>query len=95
MHTQTHTETQPVVSFLVAQFYCFASMKTLAKCHICNHCVIGEKTCKNTVIGPDKLPELWRNGPWLFKGARQSPSATVALLLKALPGATKSRTCNM
>ena len=38
-------------------------MKTLAKYHICNHCVIGEKTFKNILIGPGKLPGLSRNGP--------------------------------
>ena len=37
-------------------------MKTLAKYHICNHCVIGEKTFKNILIGPGKLPGLSRNG---------------------------------
>ena len=37
-------------------------MKTLTKCHVCNHCVIGEKTFKNILIGPDKLPGLSRNG---------------------------------
>ena len=38
-------------------------MKTLAKYHVCNHCVIGEKTFKNILIGPGKLPGLSRNGP--------------------------------
>ena len=38
-------------------------MKTLAKCHACNHCVIGEKTFENILIGPNKLPGLSRNGP--------------------------------
>ena len=38
-------------------------MKTLAKYHACNHCVIGEKTFKNILIGPAKLPGLSRNGP--------------------------------
>ena len=28
-----------------------------------NHCVIGEKTFKNTLIGPGNLPGLSRNGP--------------------------------
>ena len=37
-------------------------MKTLAKYHVCNHCVIGEKTFKNILIGPGKLPGLSRNG---------------------------------
>ena len=27
-------------------------MKTLAKNHVCNHCVIGEKTFENIPIGP-------------------------------------------
>ena len=27
-------------------------MKTLAKYHVCNHCVIGDKTFKNILIGP-------------------------------------------
>ena len=36
-------------------------MKTLAKYHVCNHCLIGEKTFKNTFIGPGKLPGLSRN----------------------------------
>ena len=38
-------------------------MKTLAKYHVCNHCVIGAKTFKNILIGPDKLQGLSRNGP--------------------------------
>ena len=38
-------------------------MKTLAKNHVCNHCVIGEKTFQSIVIGPSKLPGLLRNGP--------------------------------
>ena len=38
-------------------------MKTLAKYHVCNHCVMGEKTIKNILIGPGKLPGLSRNGP--------------------------------
>ena len=38
-------------------------MKTLAKCHVCNHCVIGEKAFKNLLIGPGKLPGISRNGP--------------------------------
>ena len=37
-------------------------MKTLAKYHVCNHCVVGEKTFKNILIGPGKLPRLSRNG---------------------------------
>ena len=40
-------------------------MKTLAKYHICNHCVIGEKTFKNILIGPIKLPADFREtAPW-------------------------------
>ena len=38
-------------------------MKTLAKYHVCNHCVIGEKTFKNILVGPGKLPGLSGNGP--------------------------------
>ena len=38
-------------------------MKTLAKYHVCNHGVIGEKTFKNILIGPDKLLGLSRKGP--------------------------------
>ena len=38
-------------------------MKILAKYNVCNHCVIGEKTFKNILIGPGKLPGLSRNGP--------------------------------
>ena len=39
-------------------------MKTsLAKYHVCNHCVIGEKKpLKNILIGPGKLPGLSRKG---------------------------------
>ena len=40
----------------------YNSMKTLAKYHVCNHCVIGKKTFKNMLIGPGKLPGLSRNG---------------------------------
>ena len=38
-------------------------MKTLSEYHACNHCVIGEETFKNILIGPSKLPGLSRNGP--------------------------------
>ena len=38
-------------------------MNTLAKYHVCNHCVIGEKMFQNILIGPGKLPGLSRNGP--------------------------------
>ena len=38
-------------------------MKTMAKYNACDHCVIGEKTFKNIIIGPGKLPGLSRNGP--------------------------------
>ena len=38
-------------------------IETLPKYHVCNHCVIGEKTFQNILIGPDKLPGLSRNGP--------------------------------
>ena len=41
-------------------------MKTLAKYHFCNHCVIGDKIFKNTFIGPSKLPGLSRNGRLSF-----------------------------
>ena len=41
-------------------------MNTLAKYHVCNHCVIGEKTFKNILIGFGKLPGLSRNGPQTF-----------------------------
>ena len=41
-------------------------MKTLAKYHVCNHCVIGEKTFKNILIGPGKLPGLSTNGPQVY-----------------------------
>ena len=43
-------------------------MKTLAKYHVCNSCVIGEKTFKNILIGPDKLPGLSRKGPMNLAG---------------------------
>ena len=42
-------------------------MKTMAKYHVCNHCVGGEKTFKNILIGPGKLPKLSRNGPLVYK----------------------------
>ena len=38
-------------------------MKTLAKYHVGNYGVIGEKTFKNILIGPGKLLGLSRNGP--------------------------------
>ena len=38
-------------------------MKTLAKYHVCNRCVIGEKTFENILTGCGKLPGLSRNGP--------------------------------
>ena len=37
-------------------------METLAKYHVCNHCVIGEKTFRNILIGPGNTPEHARNG---------------------------------
>ena len=42
-------------------------MKALAKYLVCNHCVIGEKTFENILIGPGKLPGLSRNGPQDFR----------------------------
>ena len=30
-------------------------MKTLAKNHVCDYCVIGEKTFNNILIGPGKF----------------------------------------
>ena len=44
-------------------------MKTLAKYHVCNRCVIGEKTFKNILNGPGKLPGLSRKGAldWSIK----------------------------
>ena len=42
-------------------------MKTLAKYHVCNHCVIGEKTLKNILIGPGKLSGLSRNRSLVLK----------------------------
>ena len=38
-------------------------MKTLAKYHVCNHCIIGVKTFTDILIGPGTLPGLSRNGP--------------------------------
>ena len=49
-------------------------MKTFAKYHVCNHCVIGEKTFKNILIGPGKLPGLSKNGPQATSGP--SPKST-------------------
>ena len=43
-------------------------MKTLTKYHVSNHCVIGEKTFKNILIGPGNLPGLSRNGPQAYSG---------------------------
>ena len=39
------------------------TMKTLAKYHVCNHFIIGQKTLKNILIGPGKLAALSRNEP--------------------------------
>ena len=60
-------------------------METLAKYHVCNHCVIGEKTFKNILFGPgarfskvpentgpDKLTGLSRNGPLGTQSVRWS-----------------------
>ena len=41
-------------------------MKTLAKSHVCNHCVTGDKIFQNIVIGLGKLPGLSRNGPLIL-----------------------------
>ena len=57
-----------VVSFEYLILKSYNSLKTLAKYHVCNHCVIGEKTLKNILIGPGKLPGLLRNGPQLPVG---------------------------
>ena len=43
-------------------------IKTSAKYHVCNHCVIGEKTFQNILIGPGKLPGLSRNGSPVTNG---------------------------
>ena len=40
----------------------------MAKYHVCNACVIGEKTFKNILIGPDKLLGLSRNRPMNLAG---------------------------
>ena len=53
-------------------------MKTSAKYHVCNRCVIGEKTFKNILNGPDKLPGLPRNGP-LGRVARKPINANPRL----------------
>ena len=39
----------------------------MAKYHVCNYFVIGEKTFKNILIGPDNLPGLSRNGLLVWK----------------------------
>ena len=38
-------------------------MKTLAKYHVYNRCLIGEKNILKFFIEPGKLPGLSRNGP--------------------------------
>ena len=38
-------------------------MKTLAKYDACNHCVIGEKSFKNILIGPGKLRDFRVTAP--------------------------------
>ena len=52
-------------------------MKTLAKYHVCHNCVIGEKTLKNVLIGPDKLPGLSRNGPQVRKHSHDTGSGHI------------------
>ena len=54
-------------------------MKTLPKYHACNHCVTGENTFKNILIGPGKLPGLSRNGP-------QLPVSLIAQLVEHCTG---------
>ena len=54
-------------------------MKTLAKYHVCYHCVIGEKTFKNILIGPGKLPGLSRNRPQA--APRPIPQAEFPLII--------------
>ena len=49
-------------------------MKTLAKYHVSNHCVIGEKTFENILIGPGKLLGLSRNGPLVILRVRNIPA---------------------
>ena len=38
-------------------------MKTLAKCHVCNRCVIGEKTFKIYLSGPVSYRDFRETGP--------------------------------
>ena len=38
-------------------------MKTLAKYHVCNHCVIGEKAFKNIPVGPVSYRDFRETGP--------------------------------
>ena len=39
-------------------------MKPLAKYHVCNQCVISEKTFKNILIGPVNYQDFRETGPW-------------------------------
>ena len=57
-------------------------MKTLAKDHACNHCVIDDKnTFKNILIGPGKLPGLSRKGPQGSKAEKSAFTGSGATLL--------------
>ena len=38
-------------------------MKTLAKYHVCYHCVIGEKTFKNILTSPVSYRDFRETGP--------------------------------
>ena len=42
----------------------------MAKDHVCNHCVIGEKTFKNILIELEKLQRLSSNGPQLDRSLK-------------------------
>ena len=50
-------------------------MRTLAKYHVYNHRVIGEKTFKNILIGPGKLAGL--RGPFLERPGNLSGPLSV------------------
>ena len=39
-------------------------MKTLATYHVCNHCVLGEKTFKNILFGLGCYRDFRETGPW-------------------------------
>ena len=63
-------------------------MKTLAKYHVCNRCVIGEKTFKNILTGTVSYRDFRETGPWCYL----SDNVSVQLAFDNVPFAANGHT---